>query len=245
MHRFFLSPQQIQGDQVLFRDDQAHQLSQVLRLGPGDCVLVLDDSGLEYVVALDRIDRRRAIGRIEAQRPSSGEPGTHLTLFQSLLQRDKFEWVLQKCTEVGVARFIPVITRRSRVRNATAVTPDRLARWQRIIAEAAEQSGRGRLPSLEPPISLENALEGLASFDRVLMPWEAAGPAETICGELATPAATVALFIGPEGGFDAEEAALAQSRGAVPVTLGRRILRAETAAVVASALVLHELGDME
>lgn len=242
MHRFFISPEQIAGHHVHFRADQARQLRDVLRLRPGDAVAVLDDTGQVYRVRLEHLSRERTDGVIESRGAAGGEPAAQLTLYQSLLKREKFEWVLQKGTELGVARFAPVISRRGLVREAG----DKLDRWRRIIAEAAEQSGRGRLPELRRPVALEDALRDAPAYARALIPWEAAedgGIRAALAGLPTAPA--VALFIGPEGGFDPAEIERARAAGVLPITLGPRILRTETAALVAVALALHELGEME
>lgn len=247
MHRFFVTPESIHNKTVRFAETQAQQIRQVLRLQPGTRVVVLDNSGQEYVVTLMEVKRPRVVGRIEEQRPSTTEPHTHLTLYQSLLPRDKFEWVLQKGTEVGVSAFVPVVTQRSLVRDAI-IAANKQARWERIVTEAAEQSRRGRLPALHLPVTLAEALTKASSSHCILIPWEKAtkesiGTAlSKLSGSLNRLAVT--LFIGPEGGYSDEEIEQATAVNAIPVTLGRRILRTETAAVVAAALVLYELGDM-
>lgn len=246
MHRFFVSPEQIAGGLVRFRPDQAHQIGRVLRLRSGDRVLALDGAGQVYETVLEQVEPPAAVGRISRVEPATGEPRAFLTLYQSLLKRDKFEWVLQKGTEIGVSRFVPVITRRTLARDAAAVSPEKHERWQRIITEAAEQSGRGRLPELAAPQSMGEALaQATAADQRVLIAWEAPGQ-DTLATALAgLPAGVrVALFVGPEGGYDDEEVALARAQGAAPVTFGPRILRTETAALIGPALILHHLGDM-
>jgi 16S rRNA (uracil1498-N3)-methyltransferase len=247
MHRFFVTPDSIVNKTVHFGEVQARQIRHVLRLQPGAEVVVLDNSGREYGVTLTEVTQLRVLGRIEEQRPSTGEPRTRLTLYQSLLPRDKFEWVLQKGTEVGVSVFVPVITQRSLVRDAGTIANKR-ARWERIVLEAAEQSGRGRLPELRLPVPFAEALSQASSSHCTLIPWEKAAKGSIgaalgrLPGDLNQPA--VALFVGPEGGFSDEEIEQASAAAAIPVTLGRRILRTETAAVVAAALVLYELGDL-
>ena len=163
MHRFFITPDQRRGQIVRFDDAQTHQMRRVLRLRPGDRVLALDGQGWQYEVALEEVSNSRVTGLVAAQAAATGEPRVRLTLFQSLLQRDKFEWVLQKGTEIGVTAFAPVITRRSLVRDAGDVGENKLERWRRIIKEAAEQSGRGALPTIGPAVPLAVALSGLFS----------------------------------------------------------------------------------
>lgn len=221
-------------------------MRRVLRMTTGQQVIVLDGTGTAYDVTLQQVTADRVVGQITRQATAQGEPRTYLTLYQSLLKRDKFEWVLQKGTEIGVSRFVPVITRRTLVRDVTSVTPDKEERWRRIILEAAEQSGRGRLPELAEPQQFPAAVsEAAASNQIALIAWEKS-TGKDIASALRdlSPLTHAGLFIGPEGGYDPEEITLAQAEGLVPVTLGSRILRTETAALVGPALVLHELGDM-
>ncbi len=244
MHRFFVSPRQIMQLIVRFDDDQARQIRRVLRLRPGDRVLVLDGEGRQYEVALEEVTNARVTGLVASKAEATAEPTVRLTLFQSLLKREKFEWVLQKGTEIGVDTFAPVITRRSLVRETDDIKPEKFDRWQRIIKEAAEQSGRGLLPRLLTPRPFEAAASEAPAFDRALIAWEGDAPTSIRQALAGSQAREVALFIGPEGGFEPDEIRQAAEFGVVPVTLGRRILRTETAAVVGAALVLHELGEL-
>jgi 16S rRNA (uracil1498-N3)-methyltransferase len=174
---------------------------------------------------------------------SEGEPKTRTTLYQSILAREKFEWVLQKCTEVGVCSFVPVVTQRSIVRRPESVTAKKMSRWRSIIIEAAEQSGRGRIPTLESPLNFSDVLAGLDNFDCSLFgstQFYTPDLREIIKGK-DSAIEKIALFIGPEGGFTETEIADAGGRGAGAFSLGKRVLRTETAAVVASAIILYEL----
>jgi len=152
MNRFFVSKSDLHGEQVVLGRRQAHQIRNVLRMKTGDPLIVLDNAGFEYEAALTELRKDTAVAQIIEKRPAPAEPSVRLTLYQSLLARDKFELLLQKCTEIGVARFVPVITERSIVRNTDTVTPKKLARWRRILTEAAEQSHRGRIPELDQPV---------------------------------------------------------------------------------------------
>ncbi|MCF7973899.1 MAG: 16S rRNA (uracil(1498)-N(3))-methyltransferase [Phycisphaerae bacterium] len=244
MNRFFIPREWIEQDRVRLEDDFAHQISHVLRLKPQDFVVVLDNTGMEYVVRLTWMDNKRTGGEIHERRSCLAEPLAQITLFQSMLKREKFEWVLQKCTEVGVARIVPVITSRSLVQK-TEIKPGKMDRWRRIIREAAEQCGRGRVPDLVEPthlaesfawpmdVRLMAALEG----DQRSIP-------ESLSQVNATTGPNIGVWIGPEGGFDSEEVAMAAGHGACCVSLGQRTLRTETAAVVACTLILHELKEL-
>lgn len=245
MHRFFVSPSAISGESATLSDAQAYQVARVLRMKPGDRIIVLDGSGHEFEVELADVESRLVRGKVTKKSLSLSEPKVEVTLYQGLLRGSKFEYVLQKCTEVGVTSFMPLVCRRC-VADADRLSAAKAARWRDIIREAAEQSRRGKLPSLGAPVPLEQACK---STERLrLLPWEgeAATGLRSVLRQAhaSSPPAQVSLFIGPEGGFDEVEVELARRHGVTPVTLGPRTLRAETAAVVAASLVLYELGDM-
>jgi len=250
IHRFFITPDQIQNEIIILSGDQARQISGVLRLREGDQIYVLDNSGWRYEVKLLTADSVQVVGSIVTKQIESGEPTVNLTLYQSLLKQDKFEWILQKGTELGITSFVPIITQRSIVRQ-TSIRENKLARWQRIVTEASEQSGRGQIPVLSQPIPFKTALSRTSENDLALIPWEnekgkniTASLAKSTTDPRVHSLSSLALFIGPEGGFTEEEIIDASSAGIIPVTLGPRILRAETAAIVATALILQELGEL-
>ena len=244
MHRFFIPPTQIDDHQVVITDPIAHQIRNVLRMEVGQHIVVLDNSGLEYEVALAHLERGQVLGRIETKRPSVHEPRTHITLYPSLMKRDKFEFVLQKATEVGVSRIVPIISQRSLVQTAE-LKPNKQARWQRILTEAAEQCQRGRIPELHTPLKFNQAISQSPNFSISIIAYESGGvDLKTAVNQPPSSSATIALFIGPEGGYDPSEIQLAQEHGIIPISLGSRILRAETAAIIAPALILHELEPL-
>ena len=232
-----------------------HQMRNVLRLKPGDGVILLDNSGWEYQVELGEVSRERVAGQILQKSLAASEPRTKITLYQSLLRARAFESVLQKCTEVGVVAFVPVVAARCIISSLEDVGEKKLERWRRIILEAAEQSRRGRLSVLRPALLLRQAWQEANRGGLTVVPWEEAGSRMPTQGRSkslrsvlrgAQPRPfSVNLFIGPEGGFTPQEIAQGQRYGAIPVTLGPRILRAETAGLVAAAAILYELGDME
>jgi 16S rRNA (uracil1498-N3)-methyltransferase len=244
-NRFFLPASAIEGDRVRLSPEQSHQIVNVLRLQAGDNIVVCDETGIEYDVALTVIEKREVVGRVTGRQKARGEPRAQVTLFQSMLMREKFEWVLQKCTEVGVARFAPVLTARSLVR-VKDIEDKKLDRWRRILTEAAEQSHRGRIPTINQIVMFGEALSEVTDFDRCLIatPWHTGAGVRAALHGLGGKAPAVALMVGPEGGFTDDEVNTACQNGAVPINLGPRILRTETCAIVASALILHELGEM-
>lgn len=269
MHRFFIPPEWIDGKRVVVRGRQVHQLRDVLRLSVGDSIAVLDNTGREYQVELETVARGCARGVVTAE-SMVAEPRTAITLYQALLKAGRFELIIQKCTELGVARFVPMMCQRCVVRGPEAASGRKLERWRRIIVEAAEQSGRGRLPVLEAAVTFEEACRAAAGFS--LLPWEGektlglraalrdeadrqvsrgdspwrAHHERPVEGPVPTEASlSVNLFIGPEGGFASAEVEFARSCGIVPVTLGGRVLRAETAGLVAASAILYECGDLD
>ncbi len=248
MHRFFLPGNPIQEMDLVFPTDIAHQICRVLRMRIGEQVVVLDGKGEEFEVELTQVDPGAVIGKVVSHHPARGEPSTRLSLYLGLTQREKFEWMLQKCSEVGVVNFIPVISSRSLVQRENDPVR-RQIRWKKIVREAAEQSGRGIVPEVMPPMKLTDAFQAaLAGNDLSMLLWEqehSCSLNDALQGLIGVPSPGLALFVGPEGGFSTQEVEAAQKMGIHAVTLGRRILRMETAAVVASALALHILGDMK
>lgn len=255
-HRFFVNKNQLRGENVIVTGSQARQMHSVLRLRKGDPIRILDNEGWQYEVELLTVNPDQVTGHIATKSAAIGEPVARLTLYQSLLKQDKFEWVLQKGTELGVSSFVPLITERTIVRQ-TKLKQNKLVRWQRIIREAAEQSGRGLIPTLFQPIEFAAALAETQSNHIALIAWENEAQ-RTLSATLRSDevpfsanrptlpsSPTAALFIGPEGGFTDKEVETAQSASIIPVSLGPRILRAETAAIVATALFLNELGEMK
>ena len=246
MHRFFVPPDCIGSDRVVLPDEVARQVSRVLRLRAGDKVVVLDDTGWEYHLTLDEVRPDQAGGKVTDKVLGTQEPETKITLYQGVLKSGKFELVLQKCTELGVAGFVPVMCERSVPRTRADASGDkRAARWRKIVAEAAEQSGRARLPTIGDQVAFEDACISLQG--PAFVPWEEetrTGLKEALSALPPTTDTSLSVMIGPEGGLTADEIGQARSSGAVPVSLGSRILRAETAAVAAVSAVLYERGDL-
>lgn len=247
MHRFFVPPELLAQETVRLTGGLAHQIHNVLRMQPGQQVTLLDNSGWEYTVGLTAVSTKEVQGQVLGRSVKANEPRTKITLYQSVLKGSRFEWALQKGTELGVSEFVPVIASRCIVQNL-ADAEAKFPRWQRVILEAAEQCGRAKFPALLPAVMFAAACEragdgkGLA-----LMPWEEETTFSlkwVLRPQGAERPFNISLLVGPEGGFTAEEAALAGDYGIRPVTLGPRILRAETAGIVAAAAVFYEMGDL-
>lgn len=232
--------------------DVAHQVRDVLRAAPGAMIQLLDGHGGVYPAEALTLERRRVVVRLGTKLTEQAEFPCRVVLCQGMLKPAPFEWVLQKATELGVAAIQPLLTERA-VAAAETTGEARQRRWQRILAEAVEQCGGDRLPILGSPRPLMHALAQMPPGSIALFPWEEAevAPLRATLAEAIAAAgglssvAEVHLFIGPAGGFSAGEAALARRHGALLVTLGTRILRAETAALVAATLTLDTLGALD
>ena len=240
MHRFFITPEELQPAEITFSAARSRHIARELRLKIGERCVVLDNQGGEFLVELTRVDSDECNARV-IQKTIAEEPSIMLMMLLSLTHRDKFEWMLQKCTEIGASVFQPVITSRSMVQRKPEAE-GKYERWRMIIQEAAEQSGRGKLPDLLPVEKLDAAVINTArDYDLCLIPWEREQVTSFKAALRGKQARSVAVFIGPEGGFAEDEVRHAVEAGFTPVTLGKRILRMETAAVAAATLVFHEL----
>jgi 16S rRNA (uracil1498-N3)-methyltransferase len=245
MHHFFVSPALLEHDPIVLRGPHAHQIARVLRMPAGAHIVLLDNSGLAYEVEIDSVSAQQIVCRLARRFSPQSEPRLQVSLYQALTHERKFDWVLQKATELGVAAITPLYTARAVVPERKVPEASKLERWQKIATEAAEQSGRARFPQVHAPVSLAQALESLAPDDLALM--AAIGASTSVTQALEACAAQqpqrIALFIGPEGGFEAAETALARARGVTLVSLGPRVLRTETAGLVALTLLMHAAGE--
>lgn len=244
MHRFFVPPQTLQNDPVVLPPETSHQIATVLHLKEGQQIALLDNSGNEYITELLTVGSKVALGRVLEKWPSLSEPETEITLYLAMTQREKFEWALQKCCEAGASRFVPVVSSRSLVQTLTEART-KYPRWQKILQEATEQSRRGHIPELLEPLRYGQALAHARQNSQVsLVAWEQenkTGLKKAL--QKVKPGDKIAVFVGPEGGFSEDEIDLACQVKAVPVSLGPRILRMETAAVVMVALILFQLEN--
>lgn len=245
--RFFVPPGTLTSDSVSIEGALAHRLAKVLRLAAGDEIVCFDGSGDDALVRIDSIEGRCVAGSVIERAPGPPESPVRVNLYQSITKGDRFEWLLEKATEIGVARFVPLIAARAVVK--TSGEGNRHERWRRIVVEAAEQCERSAVPEVALPQRFDEAIAGAPGL--LLLPYEEAGEsAPGIDALLRTEIdalfalGEISIFIGPEGGFEAAEVERAVAAGAHVVTMGRRVLRSETAGLLASALVLHSVGEL-
>lgn len=243
MHRFLVAPAVVAGGPTISLDGSvAHQIARVLRLRPGEQIGLFDGSGREWRVTLTAVAPAAVQGTVTAVATATTEPRLRLTLIQALLKGDGVGEVIQKAVEVGVAAIVPVVTERCVTRSADA---NRLARWRRIAQEAAEQSGRAIVPPVAEPAPLADTLAALGSTPTIIL-WEGERATDLAAAlrSLPAPLTALALVVGPEGGLAASEVERAVAAGARVAGLGPRLLRADTAGLVAAAAVLFAAGDL-
>lgn len=204
----------------------------VLRLGKGDEIEVFDGRGGAYVGRIDVVGRRVRV--VELKPLSHREPAPPLLLAAAIIKPARFEWMLEKATELGVDEFLPLITKYSEFRTRNANLKAKLERWQRIISQACQQCGHALVPTIRSPIPFADflTLEDLRGFTRLLCYEKGGVPLRSLA-----PAGPIALCVGPEGGWDFCEVDAARQAGFEPVSLGRSTLRAETAALAAITLI--------
>lgn len=241
MYHFFVEPEQIGTEQITVTGADVNHIKNVLRLKVGEKVLISSRAGGDYLCSLLACSAENACLTILEQRESAELPA-RIHLYQGLPKGDKMELIIQKAVELGVYRIIPVETKRVIVKLDAKKEEARVKRWNAIAESAAKQSKRSLIPSVERLVSFRQALDESADFAMKLIPYECAdGMQKTrACFGAAKPGMDIAVFIGPEGGFEEFEIEAAREAGVEPITLGKRILRTETAGLcVLSALMLQ------
>jgi 16S rRNA (uracil1498-N3)-methyltransferase len=242
--RLHVDAQRMAADPVVVSDEDYRYLVRVLRLGVGAEVTLFDGRGGEADAVITRLGPRAVEMRVNERRQAERPAGPLLTLIQALARGEKLDLVVQKATELGVGRIIPVTTERAVPRLETMRATSRRIRWQKIAREAARQSGRADVPEVEPVTSLTNAVLAAPRDALKLLLWEEARNTRLRTALPAKPPASIVVAVGPEGGFSADEVAGAKEAGFVAVGLGPRILRTETASLAALALIGYTLGDL-
>ncbi|RXZ77182.1 16S rRNA (uracil(1498)-N(3))-methyltransferase [Paenibacillaceae bacterium] len=257
MQRYFIDPSLFGEDTVQIVGDDAYHLCKVMRMKPGDKVLVCDGLAKEALVRLSTVTNEQAEAEIVELRQLVQEPRWSVAVAQSLPKGDKMELIIQKGTEIGASRFAPFQSERIIVQYDAKKEAKRLERWGKIAKEAAEQAHRGRVPAVEPVRTWRQMMEIIPSFDLALFCYEKQNGQEdtglrTVLQRFNTNQKAdsvvqpfrILLMIGPEGGFSEREAEEAEACGACIIGLGQRILRTETASIAALACLMYESGEM-
>jgi 16S rRNA (uracil1498-N3)-methyltransferase len=241
--RFFIAGEHVAGERVALAPDDARKLVTVLRRQSGDRVQVVDGTGAAFAAQLD-LDGKTVyaiLGMPSA--PGASEIGARIVLAQGIPKGQKMDFIVEKATELGVAAIVPL--RSDRVTGERTGEHKR-ERWQRIARSAAQQAGRSLVPHVEPVSDWGSLRATFTAYERVYLPWERAGaaPLRERFEREAAAASSVLIVVGPEGGFSTGEVEAAQAAGALPISLGSRILRTETAALVVLAALLYARGDL-
>ncbi len=247
MRRLFVPEGCLQGEVVRLRGGEARYLRQVLRLTTGEQFSAVLPDGTERIAAIGRVDEAGVEATLGEELPARADPRVDVRLRPALVKARKLDLVVQKCTELGASEVAPVLCDRSVARPDREGLAHKLERWERIALEAARQCGRREPPRVRAPVAFEAALRevrDLGGTGLVLAPG-AGGHAGPGCGFLSPDAGEpISVLVGPEGGFTAAEVSAALEAGLRAVGLGRRVLRAETAAIAICALLMGELGEL-
>lgn len=243
MPRFFVSPEDIGDSQIVLVGEDAKHLKKVLRVTVGEEITICDTNGMDYECRIVSLEEETVTVTILKKYPCISEPKIKITLFQGIPKGDKMELIIQKAVELGVERIIPVAMERS-VAKLDKKEEKKISRWKKIAEAAAKQSGRGKIPMVGPQVlTFSKGLEEAKQLDCAILPYEKEEKQglRKVCSEF--QGQSMGIFIGPEGGFAPEEIQSALDANILPVTLGKRILRTETAGLVTVAIVLYELED--
>lgn len=240
--RFFIVPELIDGDMVKLDDATARQITKVLRLREGDRICLLDGRGNLHDAQIESTAKGNTTAHILSTSLCQNEPKLDFTLAICIPKGDKLELIVQKCVELGISKIVVVQSERTVTRLDGSKASEKMARWRRIAAEASEQSGRGTIPEMVGIISFSDLSEIIQKADLAIVAWEE--EQETMLKQVLREkqdAGSALLIIGPEGGLSESEVELAKAAGAKSVSLGRRVLRSETAAIAACTVVMYEL----
>ena len=244
MHRFFVEEPAMGEDSITITGGDVNHIKNVLRMSVGDKICVINgQNNKEYYCEITAVGNDAVDTRICKIRESDQELGNEIVLFQGLPKSDKMELIIQKAVELGVHTIVPVSTDRTVVKLDAKKEANKRKRWMSISESAAKQSGRLRIPEVTPVVSYREALEMAKKMDVRLIPYELAEGMEKTRELMSSiqPGQSVAVFIGPEGGFESSEIEKAMEIGAWPITLGKRILRTETAGLVTLAMLVYNL----
>lgn len=243
MQRFFVTPDQVGEDKIRIQGSDVNHMKNVLRMRPGEEVMVSDGNNRQYRCRVEDYPEGEAVlaileaGLVDTELPS------RIYLFQGLPKQEKMELIVQKAVELGVCQVIPVQTRRCVVKLDAKKAAKKVQRWQQIAESAAKQAGRGYIPVVSEVMTFQEALAFSEALDIRLIPYELAdgmeGTRKILDG--IRPGQSVGIFIGPEGGFEKEEVSRAVEAGAMPITLGKRILRTETAGIAVLSILMYRL----
>jgi 16S rRNA (uracil1498-N3)-methyltransferase len=238
--RVYVDKPVIAGKRLLLEGSAANHVARVLRLRVGDALTVFNGGSGEFTSRIDEIHKDSVLVSVAEHRSSDRESPLSLTLAQGISRGERMDWVIQKATELGTSRIVPVLTRRSVVRLDEKQAERKLQHWRAIAVAACEQCGRNRVPELTPPVDFYELLASAAAPTRLLL----SPGGDTRLDDLEGVGAGITVLIGPEGGLEDIEQEAALAAGFKAVRLGPRVLRTETAAIAALTIIQHHFGDL-
>ena len=244
MYRFYVSADQLAEKEVFISGGDVNHIKNVLRLEVGDWIVACDGTGTDYVSRIQSICSDEVVASIEKVQPTGTELPVRITLFQGMPKKDKLELIIQKAVELGACEIVPVMTKRTVVKlSEEKKINKRLERWQSIAYAAAKQCDRGIIPTVQKPVSYEEALAMADQLDYNVIPYELQTGMEEArkIVDQACKQRSLGIFIGPEGGFEPEEVERAMTRNIHPMTLGKRILRTETAGMALLSILMFQM----
>lgn len=239
MHRFFALP--LNEDLIKITNEDAKHINKVLRLSIGDEVIVCDGKGTDYICSISSIDKNEVLLEIKEKHINLAEPKTKITLYQGIPKAGKMEYIIQKCTELGASEFVPVSTNRC---VAKMENESKIERLSKVAYEASKQCGRGVIPKVTNQLSFKQLIDVLLKHELILVPYESEENLSLKAALKEINANDIAVIIGPEGGFEKEEIDALEKIGAKIVTLGKRILRTETAGMATVAMIMYDRDEM-
>jgi len=240
MANFFVAGDEFKNDIIKITGEEKDHMIKVLRMGVGDSLTLFDGVGNCAEAVISEIQKAYALASVTGRGVAETEPKLKITVFQGIPKAAKLDYIVQKATEIGVVRVVPVETARCVAKIDKKAKIERLSK---IALEAAKQCGRAVVPEVSEPMSFKDALAEAKKCDSIVIPYECEKESRLSAATL-KGANTLAIFIGPEGGFEESEVAEAEAVGATRVTLGKRILRTETAGLVAAAICLYLNSDI-
>ena len=244
MYRFYVSADQLAEKEVFISGGDVNHIKNVLRLEVGDWIVACDGNGTDYVSRIQSLCSDEVVASIEKVQPTGTELPVRITLFQGMPKKDKLELIIQKAVELGACEIVPVMTKRTVVKlSEEKKINKRLERWQSIAYAAAKQCDRGIIPTVHKPVSYEEALAMADQLDYNVIPYELQTGMEEArkIVDQACKQRSLGIFIGPEGGFEPEEVERAMTRNIHPMTLGKRILRTETAGMALLSILMFQM----
>jgi len=240
----FVSQPFKEGEEVFLTGEDHHYLYRVLRVSPGDKLNLLDGKGGVFLAEIKELKKKETLIGVGEKLQVSNEPGKKIHLLQALPKKDRFEYILEKGTEIGIASFFPLHSRRTIKKVEGKNLSGKLERWQNIIKNAAQQSGRTVLPQIKAPLEWEELQDFVKGFDVLLWAWEGSGNSVQDVLKVRGEEENILLVIGPEGSFTGKEEKELLKMGFSDFSLGKRILRSDTAGLVAATIILHLTGDL-